>query len=336
MEFTIIIPHWKTGKMTAYTLYQLLKYKGNHKIDIVVVDNNAGDGSLEYLLPFLNEITIVEYPKEKLQSHGIAFDYVLPHIKTERFITIESDSFPTKADWLNYYELLAIAGFDCAGSLLKLSGGTYIHPAGAVYKKSVWQECKNFCDSLPYAYFPNMSMKEGFACHLMVHDSIFDDFEKNPEDYIELADGYKPYTPIKAIERLEYYKPVCGPFHHGIGSREESKHTYGSRTIETDSANLLNISRKIINRIGYEPGQMFCYWQAAMGKKIFEIPTEVKWIDGKVGQQQEYTIMENGFKHCWGVSAYHGTNLADSEVARIKQAIPEQLYESLPNEYKIC
>jgi len=52
MKFTILLPHYKTGKMTAYTIAQFLKHKGKHDIEILVVDNNAGDGSIEYLSPF--------------------------------------------------------------------------------------------------------------------------------------------------------------------------------------------------------------------------------------------------------------------------------------------
>lgn len=321
--------------MTAYTVAQLLKYKGNHELDIIVIDNKP-DGSIKYLEPFSEHLTIVEYPKEKLQSHGIAYDLAIPHIQTEYFITLESDSFPTKNNWLNYYEGLVRIGYDCAGSLLKLSGGQFIHPAGGLYRQSVWQECKDYVDTIEYVYFPNMSRKEGFDAHLMVHRSIMNKFLESPEDYIDLADNYKPYAQEKALDKMDHYKPVGeGVFHNGMGGREESVRTYGDRTMDSETPfAVLNNKRKLINRIGLEPGQNFSYWQNAVEKKILYIPTEIKWISGREGQQQEYTLNEAGIKHLWGISAYKDVDPND-EVAKIKQLLPEELYGTLPENQKI-
>lgn len=325
--------------MTAYTINQLLKFKGKHEIEIIVIDNNSGDGSVKYFKPFIDDIKYYTYPKNMLQSHGIAFDYVLWKgiVSNDYFITIESDSFPTQDNWLDYYENLVNQNFDCAASILQLSGGSYGHPAGALYKKSAWQESKKYCDSIPYSYFPNMSMKEGFACHLMVHNSIKGNFLNEPEDYIILADGYKPYSSNLALEKQAYYLPVVQPFHNGMGMAEESVKTYGQRNIDTEWHQiLLGDKPKLINRIGYEPGQWLFYWMLAMDKKVFHIPTEVKWLDGKENQQQEYTINEVGFKHWWGISAYHNhTPQGSEDIAKIKQSIPEQLYETLPDNQKI-
>lgn len=335
MQITILVPHWETGKMTAYAVSQLLKFKGSHDLDIVVIDNHEGDGSTKYLDPFIEHVTIVAYPSNLMQSHGIAFDYVLPHIRTNYFITIESDSFPTKEGWLDYYEDLIHKGYESAGSLLKLSGGSYMHPCGALYKKSNWLEAKKYCDAIPYAYFPNMAPNEGFDCHLMVHNLVLDKFLDAPEDYIDISNKYKPYTKELALEKLEWYKPTRGPFHNGMGFTEESVRSYGIRSIGTDAAYTnLNGAKKLIRRIGFEPGQWLSYWQEWAEKRIFYIPTETKWINDKIGYQQEYTIMENGFKHLWGVSAYKDVD-PQNEVAKIKQALPEQLYATLPLHQKI-
>lgn len=323
--------------MTAYAISQLLKYKGRHEVEIIVIDNNFGDGSVDYLWPFSTQTRYIAYPKDKLQSHGIAFDYALEMgaVSNDYFITIESDSFPTQDNWLDYYEDLINQGYDSAASLLKLSGGTYGHPCGAMYSKKVWEEAKQFCDNTPYYYYPNMAMSEGFACHLQVHRSIVFDFLGMPEDYIELAEGYKPFSLTKAEEKRLHYLPVVGPFHNGMGGVQESVRTYGFRTIESEKGNiLLDKQPKLVKRIGCEPGQFLSYYMAATGKKVFHIPTETKWIDGKEGHQQEYTLMENGFKHIWGISAYKDVDPND-EIAKIKQALPEKLYETLPEKYKI-
>lgn len=337
MRFSILLPHYKTGKMTAYTISQLLKYKGTHDIDIFVINNNSGDESEKYLEPFKDDIKYFEYPKDKLQSHGVAFDWIIPSIETEYFITIESDSFPTKEGWLDYYENLINEGFQSGGSVLKLSGGKYMHPCGAFYKKSVWEEAKKYCDEIQYAYFPNMALKEGFECHLMVHKDICGEFLKTPSDYIELGKGYKELSISEKVEKMLHYSPIVGPFHNGMGKTQESVKTYGNRNIESEVPNiLLDNKQKLICRIGYEPGQFLSYYMLATEKKVFFIPTETKWLPNRENQQQEYTLMENGFKHIWGVSAYCDWSSEEiKDISIVKQSTPEQLYETLPDNQKI-
>ena len=337
MRISILLPHFRTGKMTAYAISQLLKHKGSHEIEIFVINNNSGDGSEEYLKPFWNDIKYFEYPKEKLQSHGIAFDYVVPHITTDFFITIESDSFPTKDNWLDYYEHLINEGIECAGSILKLSGGQYLHPCGSMYSKKNWEEYKLYCDNIEYSYFPNASRKGSFDCHLMVKSSFVDTFLESPESFIEVAEGYKNYTKFDWFQRHTYYSPVVSPFHNGMGMLDESLETYGLRSFASEVPNIILDNKKaLINRIGYEPGQAFSYWHMATNKKVFAIPTQIKWMNNRGGQQQEYTLMENGFKHLWGSSAYYDyTPENEKDIAELKQRIPNELYDSLPEHQKI-
>jgi hypothetical protein len=189
---------------------------------------------------------------------------------------------------------------------------------------------------IEYSYFPNIAMKDTFSSHLMVHRSILFDFLKSPEDYIELADAYKPYSIANAQQKLDYYSPSVGPMHSGLGRLQESVKTYGARNPETEVPNILLDNRaRIIYRVGYEPGQNHYYWTLAKGYNIFHIPTETKWLPGKEGQQQEYTLSEANIRHLWAISAYHGTDLNDGDVAKIKQTLPETLYETLPEHQKI-
>jgi hypothetical protein len=336
MKFTVLIPHWRTLKMTSFTVAQFLKYKGGHDIDIIVIDNSYPDESIKGLEPFKDQITILNNTSDKLSSHGIAYDMAMPLVKSELIITAESDSFPTKEGWLDSYEDIIDKGYDCAGSLLRLSGGTYTHPAGALYRKSIWEEAKAYCDIMPYSYFPNMALHLGFPSHLMVHNSILNDFLAEPEDYIELADGYKPYSAYNAECKRLHYSSTVNPFHNGMGNKQEDINTFGFRTIESEASTiLLDGKSKLIKRIGAEPGQWFSWYHAAMNKRVYNIPTDVRWLLGKENQQQERTIMDNGFTHLWGVSAYHGTDLQDGDVAKIKQSLPEELYNSLPEYQKI-
>lgn len=337
MRFSIIMAHFKTGKMTTFTVAQILKYSEGHDVSIFICDNNAGDGSIEYLNPFKDKINIISYPKDKLQSHGIGYDVLFELVPDEWVICLESDSFPVKEGWLDYYVRLINEGYDSAVSLLQLSGGQYGHPAGSLYRRSVWVEAWKYCKEIEYHYFPNMAMKESFACHAMVHNDIITKFLNAPEDYVELSDSYKPYTIGGAEKQLVHYWPVVGPMHNGMGRLQESVRTYGGRNPETEVENiLLNNRAKIIMRIGYEPGQWFYYWMLARGYKVYHVPTETKWLPGKEMQQQEYTLNEAGVKHLWAISAYHGyTPENEKDVALLKQSIPDQLYETLSSNQKI-
>src|SRR3954469_5755150 len=148
MKFSIILCHYRTGKMTAYTIAQILKYKGDHEIEILICDNNAGDGSMEFLAPFVNQIKVFDYPKDKLQSHGIGYDVLFEMAQNEWVIALESDSFPVKEGWLDYYVRLINDGYDAATSLLQLSGGRYGHPAGALYNRNVWLQAWRYCKKI--------------------------------------------------------------------------------------------------------------------------------------------------------------------------------------------
>lgn len=339
MTITILIPHYKTGMMTAYTIAQILKYKGDHDVKIIVIDNNAGDGSIEYLEPFKDQFVYVPYPKEWLQSHGVGYNYAIDsgYVASEYFITLESDSYPTKP-FLDYYQQIIDGGFDMAGSLLTLSGGSFLHPAGAIYSKALYDEAKKYCSEMPYWYFPNMAMRDDFKMHLMVHRDLLERFLENPDEWVDLSPDYKPYSKELAVEKLRHYSSVCGVFHDGRGGRQESIKTFGGRTWESEKDFAIYNPKwsKLISRVGQEPGQNLFYLAKDLNKKIFNIPTEVKWLEGKENRQQEYTLNEAGIKHAWGVSAYHGyTPVGDEYVAKIKQDLPEALYNTLPPNQRI-
>lgn len=332
MRFTILLPHYKTFEMTAYALYKLIQLKGKHDIEIFVIDNCPSDPSGKKLMEkYPRHVSFIDYPESKMQSHGIAFDYVLPIVDTEWFITIESDSFPTQPNWLDVYEGFINKGYDGAGSLLKLSGGVYMHPAGALYNKKVWLEAMEYCKNIPYAYFPNIAMKENFPCHLMVGDRMVKSFCENPSKYVTLHHSYEGKTAMQLVERLSEYSPVTTPFHNGMGQFQETFSTYAARTEKTDPPGIiLKDDTDFIYRMGYEPGQWLCYYMLATGRKLFYIPTKTKWLKDRENQQQEYTINDVGFKHLWGVSSYYKCDTEGfQDIVAFKARQVEELYESI-------
>lgn len=330
MNISVVIPHYKTGKMTAYAVSKFLKHSQRHDLQIVVVDNSAPDRSIEYLTrTSLRDRVRVLTPTAPMQSHGIALNHAVPYLKTEYFLTAETDSFPERDDWLDIYESLIADGYDTAGSLLTLSGGQYIHPAGALYRVANWIEAARFCANLPYIYIPNAVAGEDFKYHLMVHDGHYGRLLAGPGAY-----GLALTATGAQIEQQRLtYLPICAPFHDGRGFLQEQLATYGRRTIESDAPHILlpqPDAPVTVRRIGYEPGQWFCYWHAATGKRLATIPTETKWLPGRVNQQQEYTLMENGFRHLWGITAY--STVQDPHLADItshKAQTVESLFDSI-------
>lgn len=339
MRFSILIPHYKTWKMTLYAIHQLLKNRGRHQIDICVVDNNPQDETALMLKSFYGDkIRLFPYPSHMMQSHGIAYDWVIPELRTEAFVTIESDSFPTKPDWLDWYELLIKEGYDSAGSCLDLSGGQFVHTAGAFYKKSIWQKAKRYVNEVEYAYFPNVAMKEDFPCHLMVHESVLDQFMKVPENLINLSPEYVGKDEDYFAKRLANYMPIGrGVFHNGIGNTDESFFTYAQRNVVQERHNIIQDNKKpLIWRMGMEPGQFFHYWMLANGHPPYAIPTDVVWMPGRENQQQEKTVMENGFTHLWAVTAYNdATNPELMDIINFKKQMMEDLYNSIPANERI-
>ena len=310
----ILIAHYKTGKMTAYTVAKIKRHSPDARI--IIIDNSLGEG-LEYV--DLDGVTVLTYPSDRMQSHGLAFDYAIPHIDSDYFITLESDAFPTHNNWLDYYHDLIHKGYDMAGSRLQLSGGNYIHPAGAMYKVSNWKEAKHDVMQYDYDYYPNMIMSEGFPHHCMIKKGHLPKGELHPS----YAGGIE--------SQRESYRPIAeSVFHQGMGSNQESFSSYGRRNVTTGVQDMnAPISTQIL-RMGYEPGQWFGYWHLANDKKVFEVPTQVEWMPNRTGQQQEYTISQFGVKHLWGVTSY---GLADAkEIADItarKQHLMNELYNEI-------
>lgn len=325
-DYSILIPHYKT-KITAYCLHKIFKHsEGRAK---VIVVSNSGTEGLQYLEPYKDKIQLIFYPSDLEQSHGLAFDYAIENAQTitDYFITLESDSFPVIDNWLSYYDELIEQGYDMAGSKLKLSGGEYYHPAGAMYKLQSWHEAKQLVEkwNSEYDYYPNMLMKDTFPCHIMAKRS-----EWIPTDQNHFHHSYRT---MNLDEHLKRYLPIAqSVFHQGMGFTQESFYTYGQRNIETGINDLLKVSNEnLIYRMGYEPGQWFGYWHLASGKKVKEIQTEIKWMHNRENQQQEGTMTESGVFHCWGITAY-GTSPDENTVQDIinrKRQQMEELYNSI-------
>ncbi len=117
---TICIPNYKTLDFTKLCLRSIRKFT-KYPYEVIVVDNDSGDESLEYLKG-LSWIRLIEQQggKELTGSYaeGLALDIGLGKCNTEFYIVMHSDTFVKKDNWLT--ELIGCFGDDesvsCVGS----------------------------------------------------------------------------------------------------------------------------------------------------------------------------------------------------------------------------
>ena len=118
---TICIANYKTLDFTRLCLRSIRKFT-KYPYEVIVVDNNSMDESLEYLKS-LKWIRLIEHHTSAEQSvggyaHAAALDLGLQNCNTEFFVSMHSDAFVKKNNWLT--ELIGYFGNDeniaCVGS----------------------------------------------------------------------------------------------------------------------------------------------------------------------------------------------------------------------------
>jgi len=100
---TICIVNYKTLDFTRLCLRSIRKFT-RFPYQVMVIDNNSQDESVEYLRS-LNWIHLIERDtKNDISggySHSVALDLGLQNCDTEFFISMHSDTFIQKENWLN-------------------------------------------------------------------------------------------------------------------------------------------------------------------------------------------------------------------------------------------
>lgn len=99
---TICIVNYKTPDFTKLCLRSIRKFT-RYPYEVIVVDNNSHDESLEYLkslewIRLLQRDTINDLGGG--HSHGAALQLGLENCKTEFFVSMHSDTFIQKNNWL--------------------------------------------------------------------------------------------------------------------------------------------------------------------------------------------------------------------------------------------
>jgi glycosyltransferase involved in cell wall biosynthesis len=96
---SIIIPHYRTEQHIRLCLRSLRKYSKSD-IEVLVIDNNSNDGSIEYLRS-LSWIRLIENPTQSLGSraHAEALDLGVKHAAGEWLAFFHSDTIVLKSGW---------------------------------------------------------------------------------------------------------------------------------------------------------------------------------------------------------------------------------------------
>lgn len=99
---TICIVNYKTLDLTRLCLRSIRKFT-RYPYEVLVIDNNSKDESLDYLRS-LDWIRLIERNTENDQSgghsHALALELGLENCNTEFFISMHSDTFVQKENWL--------------------------------------------------------------------------------------------------------------------------------------------------------------------------------------------------------------------------------------------
>jgi len=116
---TVCVVNYKTLDFTRLCLRSIRKFT-KYPYEVIVVDNDSQDESLEYL-ESLGWIRLIEHRNSELRggfAHSAGLDIGLENCNTEFFVSMHSDSFVQKQNWLT--ELMGYFNDDesivCVGS----------------------------------------------------------------------------------------------------------------------------------------------------------------------------------------------------------------------------
>lgn len=102
---TILIPNYKTLEITKICLRLIRKLTDFNIVDVIVIDNNSNDASLDYLKT-LKWITLLERKSIETEapavSHSNALDFALDKVKTPYVLSIHTDTFVKHKAWIQF------------------------------------------------------------------------------------------------------------------------------------------------------------------------------------------------------------------------------------------
>lgn len=317
-KVSIIISHFKTFRWTAICLYHFKKYSPPVDYEIIVCDNSPDHPSIKSVLKTsLGDGVKFITGESDFPSHGRGYDLSLKQSTGDHIFCAETDSFPTMHGWFNEY-IKASVDYDLIGPEVPQSSGRYIHPAGALFNRTLidaaekWQK-----DHKDWLFVPSAGIK------LEASDKCYHVVAK--KDYMQ------PFMRDAGIKAESELWSRAGVFQEMRSFDEDSFDTYSQRT---GIANWEpQAGKDVYLKIGYEPGQWIAYFAQSHGFKVLAAPSHIEWMKGKEGQQAAYSTVFDGFRHIWcGTSAF--MNGIAPEVREFKMAQQDFYFDSLPSDIK--
>lgn len=104
-QVTILIPNYKTLRLTKLCLRLLRKYTDSSQAKVIVIDNDSKDDSLDYLrtLSWIELIERKAIPGESpVQSHARALDMGMERVTTPYVLSIHTDTLMKHPKWLEF------------------------------------------------------------------------------------------------------------------------------------------------------------------------------------------------------------------------------------------
>lgn len=101
---TILIPNFKTPEITKICMRLIRQNTDFNQVEVIVIDNNSADSSTEYLrtLTWIKLIERQPPPEEPGPlAHSRALDLALEKVKTPYVLSIHTDTFVKRADWID-------------------------------------------------------------------------------------------------------------------------------------------------------------------------------------------------------------------------------------------
>lgn len=103
-KVTILVPNYKTPEITKICMRLLRKFTDFSQVEVIAIDNNSQDESLEYLRS-LKWIRLIERQPAAddtvALSHSRALDLALAEVNTPFVLSIHTDTFVKRHDWLD-------------------------------------------------------------------------------------------------------------------------------------------------------------------------------------------------------------------------------------------
>lgn len=310
-------PFWLAIMVSAFK-----KYPFSIESELIVTDNSPGHPSIKVLTetPLGDGVKIVQGNPD-FPSHGMGYCKAYDASDGDWIMCTETDAFPTQHAWGDHW-LKESPDYDLIGPLVPQSSGLYLHPAGAMYRRTLIEAAKNWQEAhKQWVFVPGagaMLKTHPKACHVVAHADWLAD-QLVPGDMQAQINLWKQAGPFQEMRSFD-----------DDDSFETYPHRTGIHNFEPRNGKLF------YNRIGYESGQWLAYFAERNGYRVLRAPNEMIWMHGHEGRQAAESRVFGSCLHVWGgsVTSCFPQNMA-SDVVAYKKKQQEKYFEMMvPDEVK--